>query len=326
MYYILLGAAMLFCLWAWGAANRKLFGDLLSPFNLLLFAWVGPLFLRGIGLSNYERPWGLDVGLILIWVTFCLTATSLLAKPLLRGSKVAAQRIVFQETIRTFQNRVVLILMLAVFARCIPDKIREKTGRVFHSTTPDVFMSLAVPVFSPKAYDVGFCVTLHGVSQKSNSGAKISKNGVANVERFIREYGDYKIHPSLFPDFPLIANLISDGVLVAMGMFPEFYRGMKFNYDAMVAFYLRLQPSYRYDLSWWQVVRKRDQIRRYHPFHLDRFLLFSVFQEGAHLRRNLLQKMMKLRPLEGSVPENIRDFAKKLADLQETEGQQPRRT
>ena len=115
MYYIFLGAAMLFCLWAWGAANRKLFGDLVSPFNVLLFAWVGPLFVRGFGLSDYERPWSLDVGLVLIWVTFCLAGTSLLAKPLLRGSKAAAQRIVFQETIRIFQNRVVLILMLAVF-------------------------------------------------------------------------------------------------------------------------------------------------------------------------------------------------------------------
>ena len=115
MYYIFLGAAMLFCLWAWGAANRKLFGDLLSPFNVLLFAWVGPLLLRGFGLSDYERPWGLDVGLILIWVTFCLTATSLWAKRLFGGSKFAAQRIVFQETIKIFQNRVLLILMLAVF-------------------------------------------------------------------------------------------------------------------------------------------------------------------------------------------------------------------
>ncbi len=56
----------LFCIAAaliWFVFNRKLTGDLLSPFNFLFFGWFGPLLLRGFNLSVLERSWSSEAQL-----------------------------------------------------------------------------------------------------------------------------------------------------------------------------------------------------------------------------------------------------------------------
>jgi|SRR5271157_2589309 len=208
-------------------------------------------------------------------------------------------------------------------ARYIPDSIRATTGRVFHSTNPDVFMSLAVPVFAKTAIDIGFAVTLTGRSAKSNGGVSSAKNGLENHARCIGEYGDYKIHPTLFPEVPVAANLIPDSVLVAMEKFPQFYGGMKFNYSAMWAYMCRMQPVFKYDLRKWAIIRRRREICRYHPFSVSRFLPYLAIQEAAAFRRALLRKTVKRR--FDPCPDNISDFVKELASLQSTTVQTGRR-
>ena len=199
-------------------------------------------------------------------------------------------------------------------AKRIPDSIREKTGRVFHSMAPDAFMSMAVPVFAKTAMDLGYYVSVAGNSQKSNSGIIGRPDRHEYFDRFIQEYGDYKIHPTLFPGIPIAFSLISDSILVAMDKFPGFYGGMKFNYDAMWAFLFRLDSvMFAYDLRRLDIIRKRRQIRRYHPFDVGRFLLYSAFHQSVVLRSRILSRILTFRGAADHPPDNIRDFVRVLS-------------
>ncbi len=80
----------------------------------------------------------------------------------------------------------------------ILDAMRERTGRVFHSTQPDVFTGMAIPAFADKAVDLGETITFNGRSARSNGLGFVDQNAVANIERFIREYGEYHFHSSLY--------------------------------------------------------------------------------------------------------------------------------
>jgi glycosyltransferase involved in cell wall biosynthesis len=202
----------------------------------------------------------------------------------------------------------------SALARRIPDTIREKTGRVFHATGPDLFMSMAVPVFVKTAINLGYCISVAGRSEKSNSGIIGRPDRREYFDKFIQEYGDYKIHPTLFPEIPIGLNLTADTFLVAMDKFPEFYGGMKFNYDAMWAFLLRDNSStFKYKLSRLDIIRKRRQIRRYHPFRVSRFLVYSAFFQSLELRRRMLSRIRTFRGLANHPPDNIYDFVKELS-------------
>jgi glycosyltransferase involved in cell wall biosynthesis len=199
-------------------------------------------------------------------------------------------------------------------AKSIPDTIREKTGRVFHSTCPDVFMSMAVPALADKAIDVGYYVSVAGQSEKANSG--ITQRGVRHeyYNKFIQEYGDYKIHPTLFPEIPIGLNLTSDSILVAMDKFPDFYGGMKFNYNAMWARLFRENSVvFKYKLSRLDIIRKRQQIQRYHPFDVSRFLLYSALHQSLRLRGVVLARVRTSRGPATPPPDNIGDFVKTLS-------------
>ncbi len=206
-------------------------------------------------------------------------------------------------------------------ARSILDMIRKQTGRVFHSTQPDIFTALAIPAFADTAINVGYVVTVAGQSPKSNSAiAAYGRDGIgiANVEKFVQEYENYKIHPSLFPGINVRANLLWDSILIAMDKFPQFYNGLQFNYNAMWAYTLRLAKFDKWYISMKEILQKRSQIRYYHSFSILRFLTYRVLQEFAAFYRSLLKNNMKLGPFFKSVPDNISEFIKQLADYQKT--------
>lgn len=196
----------------------------------------------------------------------------------------------------------------AAVSREIYDAIRKRLGRVFRTTQPDLFTGMAVPAFTPKALHVGAPVTLNGRSAASNGRALTAKDGAAVLERFIREYGDYKIHPSLFPGAPLKANLIADAILVAKDSFPEIYGDAPFDYNAMWGFLYKMGL-----VTKGEVLSRRSDISRCHPFSLVKFLAQAAFQDGAKLRRSILNRFTSLGPLAGNVPDNIHDFAKAFA-------------
>ena len=190
----------------------------------------------------------------------------------------------------------------------ILDTIRARTGRVFHSTQPDVFTAMAIPALADRALNIGVTITLNGRSAQSNGLGFVAKSALPNIQRFIREYGDYPFHPTLCPSISATANMIPDAVLVAMDLFPDFYKGTRFDYDAMLAYACRLRFALHRE-----VLQKRMKIRRHHAFHPLRFLFFSVIQEISVLRRNFLNRSMPLDEFREHTPGNIGDFVKALA-------------
>jgi glycosyltransferase involved in cell wall biosynthesis len=203
-------------------------------------------------------------------------------------------------------------------AKDILDKIRKSTGRVFHSTQPDLFTGFAIPAFADRAINLGFSVTVNGRSPKSNAAVVTDKKGLDNIKRYIEEFGGYQIHPSLFPDFPGMtkyANLLPDSLLVAMDMFPQLYGNMKFNYEGMWTVFC-LNKAFRFGVSTRETIRQARRIQRYHPFGVLRFLGYLLMYKVFLLGRQAMQRPTQLGPFKQETPENIYDFVKHLAEWQ----------
>lgn len=210
-------------------------------------------------------------------------------------------------------------------SKSILDMIRKQTGRVFHSTQPDVFTSFAIPVFCDTAINVGYAVTVSGRSPKANSAVGYDKDSRINTEKMLKEYQGYNIHSSLFPKIDLLANVIQDSILVAMDKFPQFYRGINFNYNAMWAFIVFQAGFFKWNISIKEIIQKRRQIRHYHSFSVLQFLKYCIinklvllysYRNPVALYRSFLRKIKKFSPFVGNVPDNIYDFVKQLADYQ----------
>src|SRR5215210_3344678 len=76
MGFALWCAATAFGAWLWIQANRRLLGDSFSPLNLLLFSWLGPLAMSCLRLSELQRPWSLEVWMVIGWTTLALVGLS----------------------------------------------------------------------------------------------------------------------------------------------------------------------------------------------------------------------------------------------------------
>jgi hypothetical protein len=191
--------------------------------------------------------------------------------------------------------------------RALLNDLRERTGRVFHSTQPDVFTAMALPAFADRAIRLGRTVTLHGRSGQSN-GRDFTRANRPNIDRFIREYGGYRFHPTLFEGTSATAKMIPDAILMAKDMFPEVYGDVDFGYAAMWAYVCRLRFA-----SHGHVIRNAYNIRRAHPFSVARFLGYSAVHEAALVRRGLLNQVQRPARFRGDVPGNIHDFVRLLA-------------
>ncbi len=210
-------------------------------------------------------------------------------------------------------------------AKSILDMIKKQTGRVFHSTQPDLFTSFALPAFCDTALNVGYAVTVQGRSPKANSAVAYDKSSRVNTEKMIQEYKDYQIHSSLFPGIDILANVLQDAILVAMDKFPQCYGNLHFNYNAMWAFVVGQAGYFKWNISIQEIIQKRHQIRHYHPFSVLQFLKYCLinkvvalysYRNPVALYRSFLRKIMKLGSFVENVPDNISDFVKQLADYQ----------
>jgi glycosyltransferase involved in cell wall biosynthesis len=180
----------------------------------------------------------------------------------------------------------------SLVARRIPDAIREKHGRVYHTAEPDVFMMICIPAFTPRAWDLGYAVTAHGRSPKSNGWAFTVNEEPVGLMRFLAEYGDYELHPTLYPGIPRLANLTADTLLRARDMFIDHYGPDGFGYDAMWAYICREASVFKWHVGPWDVIRQRKEIGEYHKLSLTRFAAFLALQAAAEARARFLRRTM----------------------------------
>jgi glycosyltransferase involved in cell wall biosynthesis len=149
--------------------------------------------------------------------------------------------------------------------------IRAKTGRVFHSMTPDLFSGFALPAVAKTASMIGRPVTIHGNSEGLGGWRELINPDTPyyrKAQRFIAEFGDYQLHKELSVLMPLSFNLMQEPALLARDLFSEFYRGMTFCHEAMWGYY----TAYTGFESPWGVFRKRHQLRRQARFSYELFL------------------------------------------------------
>ena len=206
------------------------------------------------------------------------------------------------------------LLYHALVSMDVLGRIRQRTGRHFHSTLPDVFMAFALPVFCDEALWIGRSMTHYGVTEDRSATHTLGKEEselAAKLDRFLREYGDYSLHPTLCPAVPLLVNVIPDTMLVARDFFPDYYRDIPFDYDAMWAFLWRY---WRFDTISGIAARRRE-FRRYHPFHPVRYwgiISAHLASEGRMALRRLPGRSRTDVPMP-DCPSNIFDFARRMA-------------
>lgn len=106
--------ALLALVTVWISVNRAAFGDPLSPFNVLLLGWVGPLALRGLHLSDRERAWPLTTVAIMLSVSALLAFGVLLVRPRSRAV-TPAQRVVFERLLGELRKPSLLFLLAVIY-------------------------------------------------------------------------------------------------------------------------------------------------------------------------------------------------------------------
>jgi oligosaccharide repeat unit polymerase len=101
---------------AWLKLNQRRFDDPLSPFNLLLVGWIGPLLLSRMNLSSLEHPWSFGVRMSVGYTTLVLVACSYFKRPP-RGLGHPTSRLIWNTSVlTTLKNRKVERLILISFA------------------------------------------------------------------------------------------------------------------------------------------------------------------------------------------------------------------
>lgn len=208
------------------------------------------------------------------------------------------------------------LLYHSVVERGVLETIRQKTGRIFHSTQPDVFLAFAMPTICGEAVRIGRAMTIYGVSERPVPSPAIARHEGAFAEkthRFLSEFPGYRFHESLLPEVPGWVNMIPDAMLVARDLFPDYYRDRPFDYDAMWAFLWRY---WRFE-SVGAILARRDAIRRRHPFHPTRFLGFVAAHALSEARMKA-RRRLGVGPSwyrERPVPDNIEEFASSVGRL-----------
>lgn len=202
----------------------------------------------------------------------------------------------------------------SAFHRSLVEAIRDRTGRVFHTTTPDVFSRFAGAALAGHAVSVGFAVTVSGASAQSNSGRMMQAPVVSAAgawNEHLSEYPGHAMHASLYPGVPMRVNTIPNALLVARDLFPEAYAADAFGYSEMWAFLVRTRDVCAWDKTYAWVLGERHRIRRYHPFSVNRFAAAAALHRGMALTSGLRRRRYAIR-LGGGVPSDIAGFVMRL--------------
>jgi glycosyltransferase involved in cell wall biosynthesis len=202
----------------------------------------------------------------------------------------------------------------SAFHRSLVETMRQRTGRVFHTMTPDVFAGFAAAALTRHALSVGFAVTVSGASAQSNSGRMMEAGAISAAgawNEHLSEYADHGMHPSLYPGVPVRVNTIPNALLVARDLFPEAYAAEAFGYSEMWAFLLRTRDVCAWDARASWILAERHRIRRYHPFSVSRFAAAGALHKAIAITRPLRRRRQMIRGGDG-VPPDIAGFVMEL--------------
>jgi len=135
---------------------------------------------------------------------------------------------------------------------CVPrsllEKAREKSGRLFHSSAPDISSGILFACLTESYMRLRFPLTLAGISGSSNGGAHVAmvESGKISEQSSISEFlqlnksSNLDFHHTL-PQLPLVAIIVRDAFIRV-----EQSLGLPENYSKEEAFNLQCQRETRY--------------------------------------------------------------------------------
>jgi glycosyltransferase involved in cell wall biosynthesis len=184
--------------------------------------------------------------------------------------------------------------------RSVFERIKNETGRYHQTTNPDEFMLFVLPVFCECAVNIGKSLTVDGHSPKSNSGSfihakkKTKKNEDAEVDKFIKEHSNHKLHPSIPSGFPKTVSFVLDTFLVARDLYPKFYKVYRVNYSAMWAYGWQIFKL----KNMLEPIKRRKELQVREPFNP---LVYFIFSSLFFIYLRILKKVFPKSKQEKNV-------------------------
>jgi glycosyltransferase involved in cell wall biosynthesis len=121
--------------------------------------------------------------------------------------------------------------------RTLFEKLSNATGRIFHSTAPDVFTTFALPAFCSAADHLGEPLFVSGQSRRQTQQMRQDW-----LRQWASEFTSYHMHKllahDLYPPHFHAFNVVADSALVASDFLPEYYAHKRFNLAAYYGWFL----------------------------------------------------------------------------------------
>lgn len=185
-------------------------------------------------------------------------------------------------------------------------EIRNKNGRLFHSTQPDLFMAFTLPNFQPGYLFLGEPVTIYGNSAKMmQTSIKEFVDTKSNL--FFSEYKNYRFEKSLDIQVPPLMIMIADAILKAISINKEYYINKRLNMSAMWAASLR---TYRC-MTFFDFIKTISVIKSVGQFSTPVFLFYVCIHKFMASKKLVLNKFVRKPAVLNSCPKaDINDAAK----------------
>ena len=167
------------------------------------------------------------------------------------------------------------------------DKIYKDCHGLFPTAQPDVYNGFTLAANKPKVILSGEALSISGWSPVSNSGSMRENYNSETLHHYIT-MSVFKPQGSLIDiDEMRFFNTTPDAILKAIDCYPDFFKGMSFNYSAMWALFNRLN-GYRF--TFW-IIRNVSMISNAHRFKLSTFFVFLLINIMNSLRL-IIKKIM----------------------------------
>ena len=111
----------------------------------------------------------------------------------------------------------------------------------------------------------------------------------------------------LYLPCPFAFNMTADTVLVAMDLFPEYYKDLEFNYTAMWAYINRIL-FFKNSI---EILKNSKEISKFHPISIPKFVVYTLIHKILSWRVNIRDSMVEKK--SDKLPSNINDFVQYMA-------------